>query len=120
MPLKSHLFRDDKALEACRTRDSAHVTIGAAGMHVAKIQAALLDLDGASIDAAEVSARRYGPSTAAAVLSYKRKRNIINRAYQTQADDIVGTMTIAAMDTELLSKQEPVTPTNYTPRCHRS
>jgi hypothetical protein len=30
------------------------------------------------------------PKTAAAVLAYKRRRNIVNTAYQTTADDIVG------------------------------
>jgi peptidoglycan hydrolase-like protein with peptidoglycan-binding domain len=118
MPLKSHLFRGDKALEACLVQDSAHVTLGAAGVHVSKIHAALVDLDGATVDAAEVSAKRYGPSTASAVLAYKRKRNIINRAYQTQADNIVGKMTIAAMDNELFNKQELVRPRGSL-RCNR-
>ena len=110
MPLKSYLFSRDKKLEACLVHDSGHVTLGATGVHVSKIQAALVDLDGATIDAGELSAKRYGPSTASAVLAYKQKRNIINRAYQTQADNIVGKMTIAAMDNELVKKQEVVRP----------
>jgi hypothetical protein len=40
----------------------------------------------------------YGPSTALCVLVYERKRQIINRSYQTQADNIVGRMTIASLD----------------------
>jgi hypothetical protein len=49
--------------------------------------------------------KRYGPSTAAAVLKFKQKRNIVNRAYQTQADNIVGKMTIAALDNEMLQRE---------------
>ena len=44
----------------------------------------------------------YGSSTAAAVLTFNRERGIINRAYQTQADNIVGKMTMAALDAEVL------------------
>lgn len=58
-------------------------------------------LDGLSIDHAEISAQRYGPSTAAAVLTYKKKRAIINRSYQNAEDNIVGKMTIASLDKEL-------------------
>src|SRR6185295_5647146 len=47
----------------------------------------------------------YGPSTAAAVLAYKKQRGIVNRAYQSSADDIVGVMTVKAMDDELLASQ---------------
>ena len=118
MPLKSHLFRGDKALEACLLQDSAHVTLGAVGVHVAKIHAVLIDLDGAIIDSGELSSKRYGRSTASAVLSFKQKREIINRAYQTKPDNIVGKMTIAAMDIELFNKQEPVQP-RFKARCSR-
>ncbi len=45
------------------------------------------------------------------MLAYKRKRNIINFSYQTQADNIVGKMTIAALDKEIFEKeQQPVPP----------
>jgi hypothetical protein len=119
MPLKSHLFRGDKALEACLVQDSAHVTLGAVGVHVAKIHAALADLDRAVIDSADLSSKRYGPSTASAVLSFKRKRNIVNKAYQTTPDSIVGKMTIAALDQELFDKQDPVIP-KFKTRCSRA
>lgn len=82
--------------------DPAHVTRGTSGDFVGKIQTALIMLDHAKIDSGELSAKSYGPSTAAAVLAYKKKRNIINRTYQTSADDIVGKMTIAALDKEML------------------
>jgi hypothetical protein len=48
-----------------------------------------------------VQSQTYGSSTANGVLNYKRKRGIINRTYQTQADNIVGKMTIAALDAEM-------------------
>ena len=110
MALQSNLFKGDRRLEACLLHDSSHVTPGAIGEHVIKIQAALIFLDGLSIDPREHAAGRYGPSTADAVLSFKQKRNIVNRAYQTQADNIVGKMTIAALDRELLDRQEPIAP----------
>jgi hypothetical protein len=72
--------------------------LGATGDHVWKIQMALILLDGLKIDSGELAAKSYGPSTAAAVLAFKSERNIINTSYQTQADDIVGKMTIAALD----------------------
>ena len=105
MPLQSNLFKGDAALEACAENHTAHILLGASGPHVGKIQAALNYLDGLTIDDSELAARRYGPSTAAAVLAYKKARHIINHAYQTQEDDIVGVMTIAALDRDLLDRQ---------------
>ncbi len=105
MALSSNLFRGNAALEACALRDPAHVTRGASGDHVAKIHFALLTLDGLRIDRAELVAQKYGPSTAAAVLAYKRKRQIVNRSYQKTADDIVGKMTIASLDKEMALRE---------------
>ena len=79
MSLQSQLFRGDAKLEAAAVSDPAHILQGANGDHVHKIQLALIQLDGAAID----PDGEYGPATAAAVLAYKRKRNIINRSYQT-------------------------------------
>jgi hypothetical protein len=101
MALSSRLFRGNRALEACAVQDSAHVLLGATGDHVARIQFALFDLDGLTIDRTELVDQRYGRSTAAAVLAYKKKRKIINPSYQTAADDIVGKMTIASLDKEM-------------------
>jgi peptidoglycan hydrolase-like protein with peptidoglycan-binding domain len=101
MSLHSRLFRGDPALEACLVRDSAHVLLGAQGDHVGKIQSALAVLDHARIGQVEWLAKKYGRSTATAVLAYKKKRRIINFSYQTQADDIVGKMTIAVLDKEM-------------------
>jgi hypothetical protein len=101
MPLRSELFRGDKALESCLVNHQAHLVEGTRGPHVKKVQRALALLDGALIAVNEVSAGHYGASTAAAVLSYKRAREIINFSYQTTADNIVGKMTIAALDEEM-------------------
>ena len=105
MVLQSQLFRGDAKLQAAAVSDPAHVTPGAVGPHVAKIQQALGLLDGAVIDAGELQSMRYGPSTAAAVLAYKTKRNIINYGYQTKPDNIVGKMTMAALDKEVLARE---------------
>jgi peptidoglycan hydrolase-like protein with peptidoglycan-binding domain len=103
MTLQSQLFRGDPKLEAAAVSDPAHIVLGARGEHVRKIQLALIQLDGAAIAPDGV----YGPATAAAVLAFKQKRNIINRAIQTTPDNIVGKMTIAAMDDELLDDPIP-------------
>lgn len=103
MALQSKLFRGDTKLEAAAASDAAHIVQGAKGDHVRKIQEALIKLDGAGITADG----EFGPGTAAAVLAYKRKRGIVNRAYQSQADGIVGKMTIAALDSELQAQPIP-------------
>lgn len=101
MSLVSRHFRNDKKLQECLVKDSAHVTKDAKGEHVAKIQAALITLEGHSIDPAELRERLYGTSTVNAVLAYKRKRQIINHSYQSTPDSIVGKMTIARLDAEM-------------------
>lgn len=101
MPLQSKKFSGDPALEACLAQDSAHLVPGARGPHVIKVQHALVLLDGALISGTEVQQGLYGPSTAKAVLAYKTKRRIINPAYQKTPDNIVGKMTIAALDQEM-------------------
>lgn len=107
MALQSKLFRSDQKLQSCLTQDSAHVTPGAVGDHVARIQRALNALGDVEIAAGEIAGKTYGPSTAAAVLAYKRKRNIINFSYETQADNIVGKMTIESLDKEMLRVEKP-------------
>lgn len=103
MSLQSRLFRGDSKLEAAALSDPAHILRGARGDHVRKIQLALIALDGADLKADGA----YGPATAAAVLAYKKKRSIINPAYQTQADDIVGRMTMANLDQEIAKNEPP-------------
>jgi hypothetical protein len=102
MALQSKLLKDDSQLQACLVSDPAHVMLGANGDHVSRIQIALAILDRSRISPIEINRQQYGASTAQAVLAYKTKRSIINHTYETQADNIVGKMTIAALDTELL------------------
>lgn len=101
MPLKSRLLSGDKRLQDCLVSDPAHVTPGSKGSFVGKIHTALLIADGASVSSKELLTETYGPSTAAAVLAFKRKRKIINFTYQSSEDDIVGKMTIAALDADV-------------------
>lgn len=105
MPLKSRLFSGNTALEDCAVRDQAHLTLGARGQHVGKVQYALELIDKVRIERQELLNQVYGPSTAAAVLGFKQKRSVINRSYQNAPDNIVGRMTIAALDLEMLQLQ---------------
>lgn len=120
MGLKSTVFgfQGDPALEACLVNNSAHIKEGVndAGNHVLKVQQALVALDGLTIDHAEIEKKKYGPSTAAAVLKFKTKRKIINFSYQTEPDNIVGKMTIAQMDHELSNRFpfQPIDPNDLT------
>lgn len=106
MTLRSDFFKGDRALENCLALDSAHILSGAAGYHVNKIQMALLVLENSAITRGELTQKVYGQSTAAAVLAYKTRRRIINFAYQKQADNIVGKMTIARLDQEMLAREQ--------------
>jgi len=109
MPLKSDTLAKDERLEACLVDDSAHLTLGVQGDFVAKVQAVLIFLDELTIDEKELESLTYGKSTAAAVLAFKKKRKIINRSYQQHEDDIVGKMTIKALDDELaIAENAPV------------
>lgn len=106
MSLQSQLFRGDPKLEAAAVSNPAHILPGSVGEHVSKIQQALIQLDGATISDDEIATGSYGPSTADAVLSYKQKRDIVNRSYETQADNIVGIMTMAALDREMTQLEQ--------------
>src|SRR5262249_5684456 len=87
---------------------ASHFRLGAGGHDVSRIQAALFLTSRLIIDASELAQGRYGLSTARAVLDFKRPRHIINRSYQTAPDDIVGKMTIAALDSEVCEKERVV------------
>lgn len=106
MALRSIAFRNDPRLQQCAVSHPAHVTPGSRGPHVRLIQAALEELDGATIALSEIETAFYGPSTASAVLTYKTDRKIINSSYQRTADNIVGLMTVKAMDDELLANED--------------
>ena len=64
-----------------------------------------MQLDLVTIAQDELTDALYGISTAHAVLAYKQKRQIINRNYQKDADDITGRMTVASLDKELFAKE---------------
>jgi hypothetical protein len=102
IPLVSKLFRANKRLQDCLTSDSAHVTPGSRGQHVALIQYAVLALESGEISGVEIQGQTYGPTTARTVLAYKTRRKIINKAYQQAPDNIVGRMTIAALDFDMV------------------
>jgi DNA-binding NarL/FixJ family response regulator len=113
MALKSKLFRANQRLQECLIKNGAHVTTGSRGVHVALIQYAVLRLASGEIDGAEINGQIYGRTTAAVVLAYKTERKIINTAYQTAPDGIVGKMTIAALDREMvLSESRESAPNN--------
>jgi hypothetical protein len=102
--LRADLFESDAALEKALVVDSAHLVKGSKGEHVRKVQVALaLLLDNPRVDIAdaELKADHYGDTTASAVLRYKTERSIINTSYQKTPDDIVGKMTMRALDDEM-------------------
>lgn len=105
MGLRSRLFIGSAELQACLVKDAAHVTPGAVGEHVQLIQRALCYLGDGRIAGEEYRQGRYGTTTAAAVLRFKQKRNIVNYSYQSTADNIVGKMTVRRLDDEMLMFQ---------------
>ena len=78
MALLSNLFKGDRQLEACQVNDAAHLTLGIKGEHIAKVQMALYAHDWLVIKPHELRSQTYGPSTAAAVLKFKTRRNTIS------------------------------------------
>jgi hypothetical protein len=58
MSLQSQLFQGDPKLEAAAVSDPAHIMPGAVGEYVGKIQQALTQLDGATLDSGELRASR--------------------------------------------------------------
>ena len=113
MALRSRLFQNDARLAAAALSDPAHIVPGASGPHVAKIQRALQLLDAANIASVELAGARYGTTTANAVLSYKQKRDIINRSRQAKADNIVGKMTMARLDEDMASHEQAASESKY-------
>jgi|ERR1035437_4289508 hypothetical protein len=112
MPLVSKLFSGDPVFEQCLVEDKAHIPPGSRGPHVAKIQIALATLSHYVVAPGESQSLTYGKSTANGVLAYKRKRGIINPAYQTTADSIVGKMTIASLDADMARAERKPRPLN--------
>ena len=87
------------------------MTKGAAGDHVSRIQIALLALDGASIDQAELNARRYP----ARCYPIKRSVRLSTSATKNRQTALVGKMTIAALDKEMVEFERLM---NSAPVCH--
>ena len=108
MVLRSNLFKGSRGLAACEINDAAHFTFGKQGDDVGLIQMALFAIDPLAIDRQELPSKTYGQSTAAAVLAFKSKRKIINHSYQNKPDNIVGKMTIAALDREMSFWERPI------------
>ena len=102
MALHSQLFRYNNRLQAALTHDPSHVTFKSQGEHVRLIQIALVRLGYISVSGQEYIKAFYGPTTADAVLRFKTIRRIINSSYQKFPDNIVGKMTIRALDLEML------------------
>ena len=109
MPLTSRMLKGDPAFESALVNDRAHITPGSRGNQVWKIQAALMIVmdPPPKIAGNELAtkAKFYGPTTTAAVLEFKRTRDIINRSYENDYDPIVGKMTVAQLDKELRDKE---------------
>lgn len=106
MALKSKLFAGDARVEAIAASDAQNVKTGDRGEHVRKIQLALNALAAAGLDPDGM----FGSATQAAVLSFKTARAIINRSYQSAPDAIVGKMTIARLDAEMLEFERRIVP----------
>jgi hypothetical protein len=84
-----------------------HIAMGAKGDHVLRIQQALTVLGEVPYTlwihfASEANAKHYGTATASTVLRYKTKRHIVNYLHERYADDIVGKMTIARLDLDMI------------------
>ena len=106
--LRSQAFRNVPRLQACLVEDISHVTPDSKGSYVLRIQQALTVLGHVPTTIwtwfeTETMREWYGPVTAKVVLDYKTRRQIINRAYQTRPDNIVGKMTIRALDDEMVA-----------------
>jgi peptidoglycan hydrolase-like protein with peptidoglycan-binding domain len=107
MGLVSQLFTKpdrDPRLDACLIDDKAHITQGARGDHVKRIQTALNRLsEGPGRENFNLKVDGwYGPKTAAAVRKFKNAPSRhITQPWQTSADDIVGKRTIERLDAEM-------------------
>lgn len=115
MPLKStHFTRPQRIqrLEDCLIHDHWHIKLKIPyekGLHVSKIQEALFLLMNDVNLGDELGSEIYGPQTAAAVQRYKETHRppIINTAYQSRADNIVGKMTIQWLDEDMANRSAP-------------
>lgn len=113
MPLTSDLFKDNRQLQDCAVRDSAHIVadeppkrrgVNNQGEHVALIHEALRLLLNSPNMGSEIATQTYGPLTAEVIRKFKADEDppILNLALgQTTPDNIVGKQTIARLDEKL-------------------
>ncbi len=121
MVLTSELFKNNKQLQDCSERDSAHIVaneppvrrgVNDRGEHVALIHKALRQIMPNVSFGLEEATETYGPKTAEVVRQFKAMQNppILNKALrQTTPDNIVGKLTIAALD-EQVKRKKPTLP----------
>jgi peptidoglycan hydrolase-like protein with peptidoglycan-binding domain len=111
--LISRLLSVSPKLQKCAVDHAFHFAIGSKGADVTLIQQALVVIGNYVIAEAERKQCLYGPSTAKAVLAFKTQRQIVNLTYQTKPDDIVGKMTIVALDAEVLKAENSIDYENF-------
>src|SRR5262245_11477528 len=113
-PLEDAAVRDDKHILFRKPPGTPEHGEYVARIHraLAAIQAKLRNGQGVAVPAAEVNSQTYGEFTAAAVLDYKRWRDI-RRPGQTVPDNVVGIRTMARLDDDMLlvEKAAPAPPT---------
>ena len=119
MPLTSELFKNNNELQACAAKDSAHIVadepplrrgVNNQGAHVALIHTALRRVMASPVFGLEEATETYGPKTAEVVRQFKAAQTppLLNKALgQTTPDNIVGKLTIAALDTAVSRKKQP-------------
>ena len=119
MALTSELFKNNNQLQACAATDSAHIVadepplrrgVNNQGAHVALIHTALRRVMANPSFGLEEATETYGPKTAEVVRQFKAAQRppLLNKALgQTTPDNIVGKLTIAALDTAVSRKKQP-------------
>ena len=119
MPLTSDLFKDNKQLQDCAIKNSAHIVADEPplrrgendqGPHVALIHQALRRILPSPSFGLEEATETYGPKTAEIIRQFKaaQKPPLLNKALgQKVPDNIVGMQTIAALDQQVKGKKQP-------------
>jgi hypothetical protein len=119
MPLTSDLFKDNKQLQDCAIKNSAHIVADEPplrrgendqGPHVALIHQALRRILPGPSFGLEEATETYGPKTAEIIRQFKaaQKPPLLNKALgQKVPDNIVGMQTIAALDQQVKGKKQP-------------
>jgi hypothetical protein len=119
MPLTSELFKNNKQLQKCLISDPDHIVaneppirrgVNDKGEHVALIHKALRQVMPNVSFGLEEATETYGPKTAEVVRQFKAMQDppILNKSLQQKVpDNIVGKLTIAALDREVQKKKPP-------------